>query len=175
MHHQYKACIWQAKYERGGLSSKLPFEFQWSRCEIRNQHIRILITHQEWKTINREKDWCSNIPGYKCKPLRMRNCQVRKRNHYVRSLTSFSKPHGRQLNPSLSLNHNASSTSTLHFSWMTNIRQISTSNMTNRSRSQGKENTPFFCDLISVASPTVNVVPRQGKEGGTEWAYWVHT
>ena len=74
MHHQYKACIWQAKYEKGGLSSKLPFEFQWSRCEIRNQHIRILITHQEWKTINREKDWCSNVNVKNVKNVINVNC-----------------------------------------------------------------------------------------------------
>ena len=44
------------------------------------------------------------------------------------------------------------------------MRQIGTSNRTNRSRLQTKENTPFLCDLILLAGPTVNVVPRQGKK-----------
>ena len=51
-----------------------------------------------------------------------------------------------------------------HFRRMTNMRRIGTStvrNRTNRSRSKAKENTPFLCDLILLAGPTADVVPRQ--------------
>lgn len=62
-----------------------------------------------------------------------------------------------------SLNHNTSPASSSHFRRMANMRRSGTSNRTNRSRWNAKENAPFFCDLILLAGPPVDVLPRQGR------------
>ena len=39
-------------------------------------------------------------------------------------------------------------------------------NRTNRSRSKAIQNSPFLCDLLLLAGPTVNVIPLQGRRVG---------
>ena len=61
----------------------------------------------------------------------------------------FGRSHGRQGNPSSSINQNVSSASSTPFRRIANMRRLGTSSRRNKSRPKAKpkENTAFLCDL----------------------------